>query len=133
MPVPSTPAGGAGILSIGSVDSTPLPPDALRRYSRHLLLPEVGVAGQKRLRASKVTLVGAGGLGAPASLYLAAAGVGHLQLVDHDRVELSNLQRQVLYGTSNVGQSKLDSAQRRLRDLNPDVEVSVVDGRLTSA
>jgi sulfur-carrier protein adenylyltransferase/sulfurtransferase len=106
--------------------------DELRRYSRHLLLPEVGVAGQKKLRASKVLLVGAGGLGAPTALYLAAAGVGEIGLVDFDAIELSNLQRQVLYTTSDVGRRKLTVAKERLEALNPGVHVVPHEGRLTS-
>jgi molybdopterin/thiamine biosynthesis adenylyltransferase/rhodanese-related sulfurtransferase len=93
------------------------------RYSRHLLLPEIGAAGQEKLKRAKVLIVGAGGLGSPASLYLAAAGVGTLGIVDHDRVDLSNLQRQLLYATSDVGASKALTAQARLRALNPDITV----------
>lgn len=110
----------------------PLTADQMRRYSRHLLLSEVGVKGQRRLRASKVLLVGAGGLGAPAALYLAAAGVGEIGLVDFDRVEASNLQRQVLYGTHDVGRPKLAAAKDRLTDLNPDVVVRPFEQKLTS-
>ncbi len=112
--------------------SPPLTGDQLRRYSRHLLLPEVGVRGQRRLRASKVLLVGAGGLGSPAALYLAAAGVGEIGLVDFDRVEASNLQRQVIYGTHDIGRPKLDSARDRLKDLNPDVVVRMHEVHLSS-
>ena len=111
----------------------PLSPQELHRYSRHLLLPEVGVRGQKRLRAAKVLVVGAGGLGAPTSLYLAAAGVGEIGLVDFDRVEVSNLQRQVLYGVKDVGRPKLEAAQRRLNDLNPEVKVTLYEEPLSSA
>src|SRR5712672_2886677 len=93
------------------------------RYSRHLLLPEIGAAGQEKLKESKVLVVGAGGLGSPASLYLAAAGVGTLGIVDHDRVDLSNLQRQLLFATSDVGAGKAPTAQTRLRALNPDISV----------
>ncbi|MGA8302335.1 MAG: molybdopterin-synthase adenylyltransferase MoeB [Thermoplasmata archaeon] len=107
--------------------------DQLRRYSRHLLLPEVGVAGQKKLRGSKVLLVGAGGLGAPTALYLAAAGVGEIGLVDFDEIELSNLQRQVLYTTHDLGRPKLDAAKDRLEALNPDVRVVPIAQRLTAA
>jgi molybdopterin/thiamine biosynthesis adenylyltransferase len=95
----------------------------LRRYSRQLILPEVGGAGQARLRQARVVVVGAGGLGSPAALYLAAAGVGTLGLVDAERVELSNLQRQVLHGTKSLDVPKVVSAQGRLEDLNPDVRV----------
>ena len=96
-------------------------------------MPEVGVAGQKRLRRSKVLLIGAGGLGAPSSLYLAAAGVGEIGLVDFDRVEISNLQRQILYGTKDVGRPKLTAAAERLNDLNPNVRVRTMEEHLTSA
>jgi len=93
------------------------------RYARHLLLPEIGVAGQKKLLDARVLVLGAGGLGSPAALYLAAAGVGTLGLVDADRVDLSNLQRQILHATSRVGAAKVDSAEVALRDLNPDVKI----------
>jgi sulfur-carrier protein adenylyltransferase/sulfurtransferase len=93
------------------------------RYSRHLLLPEIGAAGQERLKAARVLVVGAGGLGSPASLYLAAAGIGTLGIVDHDRVDLSNLQRQLLFDTAAVGASKALHAQSRLRALNPEINV----------
>ncbi|NUP09010.1 MAG: molybdopterin-synthase adenylyltransferase MoeB [Polyangiaceae bacterium] len=102
------------------------------RYSRHLLLPEVGEVGQAKLLASKVLLLGAGGLGSPAALYLAAAGVGTLGLVDGDVVDASNLQRQILHGTSRVGSAKVDSAEQTLKDLNPDVKVVKFKERLTS-
>jgi len=93
------------------------------RYGRHLLLPELGEAGQERLKAARVLLVGAGGLGSPAALYLAAAGIGTLTIVDHDRVDLSNLQRQVLYDSGDVGAPKAEAAARRLRALNPGTRV----------
>ena len=109
-----------------------LTPGELRRYARHLTLPQVGREGQQRLKAARVLLVGAGGLGSPAALYLAAAGVGTLGLVDHDAVDFSNLQRQVLYGTSDVGRRKLESAAERLGDLNPEVRLTTHDARLTS-
>jgi sulfur-carrier protein adenylyltransferase/sulfurtransferase len=112
---------------------TPLTPAEYRRYGRHLTLPEVGQEGQLRLRASSVLLVGAGGLGSPAALYLAAAGVGRLTLVDFDVVDPSNLQRQVLFGESDVGRPKVVAAAERLRDLNPHVQVDPVEERLSSA
>jgi adenylyltransferase/sulfurtransferase len=110
-----------------------LSPDELQRYHRHLILPDVGEEGQRRLKAARVLLVGAGGLGSPAALYLAAAGVGHLGIIDADAVELSNLQRQVLHGTGDVGRAKVDSARERLRDLNPHVQLATHHARLTSA
>ena len=107
--------------------------DELQRYGRHLVLPDVGLEGQRRLKAGRVLLVGAGGLGSPVALYLAAAGVGTLGLIDFDVVDLSNLQRQVLHGTSDVGRSKLDSARDRIHDVNPHVAVDTYEMRLTSA
>lgn len=104
----------------------------IARYSRHLILPEVGLAGQERLKASSVLCVGTGGLGSPLLLYLAAAGVGRIGIVDFDRVDASNLQRQIIHGTSTLGQSKVTSAAARLRDLNPLVEVVVHDLQLRS-
>jgi adenylyltransferase/sulfurtransferase len=100
-------------------------PDELLRYSRHTLLPEFGEQGQERLKAGKALVVGAGGLGSPAALYLAAAGVGTLGLVDFDVVDVTNLQRQVLYGTADVGRPKLDVAAARLRDINPFITINV--------
>src|SRR5690242_13014719 len=102
------------------------------RYSRHLLLPEVGEVGQVKLLNSKILLLGAGGLGSPAALYLAAAGVGTIGLVDADVVDASNLQRQILHATSRVGELKVDSAEKALKDLNPDVKVVKFAERLTS-
>jgi adenylyltransferase/sulfurtransferase len=119
-----------------SEPSRPLPAlssDELARYSRHILLPQVGVAGQQRLKASRVLVVGAGGLGSPAALYLAAAGVGTLGLADFDRVELHNLQRQILHGTAAVGRPKVDSATERLQQLNPQVRVVTHGGGVTAA
>lgn len=107
--------------------------DERLRYGRHLVLPNVGSDGQRRLKAARVLLVGAGGLGSPAALYLAAAGVGTIGLVDFDVVDVSNLQRQVLHGTSDVGRSKLDSARERIQDVNPHVAVDTYELRLTSA
>ncbi|MGQ0640395.1 MAG: molybdopterin-synthase adenylyltransferase MoeB [Gemmatimonadaceae bacterium] len=113
--------------------ATPLAVNELSRYSRHLLLPEVGKAGQQRLKDARVLVVGAGGLGSPALLYLAAAGVGTLGVVDDDAVDVSNLQRQVLYGTSSVGHHKTAAAAERLGDLNPHVTVVRHAERLSSA
>jgi len=109
-----------------------LSPAETLRYSRHLILPDIAIAGQQRLKAARVLLVGAGGLGSPAALYLAAAGVGTLGLVDWDVVDVTNLQRQILHGTASVGTSKLESARARLQDLNPHVQVETFPVRLTS-
>ncbi len=102
------------------------------RYSRHLLLPEVGVEGQRKLKAARVLTIGAGGLGSPLSLYLAAAGVGTIGIVDFDVVDLTNLQRQIVHGTSTLGHPKLESAKSRLLDLNPNVKVETHEARLSS-
>ncbi|MBX3126736.1 MAG: molybdopterin-synthase adenylyltransferase MoeB [Polyangiaceae bacterium] len=110
-----------------------LSPEQLSRYSRHLLLPEVGEKGQHKLLQGRVLLLGAGGLGSPAALYLAAAGVGTLGLVDADEVDASNLQRQILHSTSRVGTPKVDSAEQALVDLNPDVDVKKYRERLDSS
>jgi sulfur-carrier protein adenylyltransferase/sulfurtransferase len=110
-----------------------LSPEETLRYGRHLILPEVGPGGQRRLKAARVLLVGAGGLGSPAALYLAAAGVGTLGIVDFDVVDASNLQRQVLHSTADVGRPKLDSARDRIAALNPHVAVEAHPVRLTSA
>ncbi|HET6412829.1 MAG TPA: molybdopterin-synthase adenylyltransferase MoeB [Anaeromyxobacter sp.] len=110
----------------------PLSPGERLRYGRHLVLPELGEVGQRRIRAARILLVGAGGLGSPVALYLTAAGVGTLGIVEGDRVELSNLQRQVLHGTGDVGRRKVDSAKDRLADLNPSVELALHDGFLTA-
>jgi adenylyltransferase/sulfurtransferase len=103
------------------------------RYSRHILLPQVGEDGQRRLKSSRALLVGAGGLGSPVAMYLAAAGVGTIGLVEYDDVDLSNLQRQILHGTAAIGASKLDSARDRLGDINPHVQIEPYATRLTSA
>lgn len=104
--------------------------DQRRRYQRHLLLPEVGEEGQRKLLNAKVLLLGAGGLGSPAALYLAAAGIGNLGILDMDQVELSNLQRQIIHSTASIGQRKVDSAKRAVNALNPEVEVQTYDYRL---
>jgi sulfur-carrier protein adenylyltransferase/sulfurtransferase len=104
-----------------------LSPQELVRYNRHLTLPEFGEEGQRRLKAGRVLIVGAGGLGSPAALYLAAAGVGTIGLVDFDRVDETNLQRQILYSTLDVGRPKLGVAADRLRAINPDVELVLHD------
>lgn len=107
--------------------------DEFRRYSRHLILPEIGLEGQKKIRAARVLCVGAGGLGSPAAMYLAAAGIGALGLADFDHVDLTNLQRQLLHTTSDVGRPKLDSAVRTITALNPGVQTRRHDFRLTAA
>jgi adenylyltransferase/sulfurtransferase len=109
-----------------------LSPEELRRYARHLVLPHVGLSGQKKLKAARVLVVGAGGLGSPLAIYLAAAGVGALGLVDGDAVEESNLHRQVLYGTSDVGRPKTEAAAERLKEANPHVAVETFGERLSS-
>jgi adenylyltransferase/sulfurtransferase len=106
--------------------------DEIQRYARHLIIPDVGVEGQKRLKAARVLLIGAGGLGSPLALYLAAAGVGHIGLVDFDVVDVTNLQRQILHGTKDIGRPKLDSARDRIADLNPFVELTTYATTLTS-
>ena len=115
-----------------TASTLPLSRDEISRYSRHLIIPEVGMEGQLKLKSGKVLAIGAGGLGSPLSLYLAAAGVGKIGIVDFDTVELTNLQRQILHSTDTVGRSKLDSARERLFALNPEVEIETYDTRLTS-
>src|SRR5215831_19132181 len=110
-----------------------LAPDEILRYSRHLILPDVGVEGQRRLKAARVLVVGVGGLGSSLALYPAAAGVGTLGLVDFDAVDLTNLQRQILHGTGDVGRPKLASARERIADTNPHVQLESYETRLTSA
>lgn len=111
----------------------PLTQEEIQRYARHLILPEVGMDGQQRLKAAKVLCVGAGGLGSPLALYLAAAGVGTLGLVDFDVVDASNLQRQIIHFTADVGMPKLESAEAKLRAINPHIEIRKFETRLTSA
>ena len=125
--------------SRATIDETPadsrlpdLSPDEILRYSRHLIIPDVALDGQRRLKGSRVLLVGAGGLGSPLALYLAAAGVGTLGLVDFDVVDLTNLQRQIVHGTKDVGRSKIASAEERIADVNPHVRVEPYETQLTS-
>jgi adenylyltransferase/sulfurtransferase len=110
----------------------PLRPDQFERYRRHLTLPDVGLDGQRALLAGRVLVIGAGGLGCPLAQYLAAAGLGTLGLVDYDRVDASNLQRQILYTTYDVGKPKVEVARQRVEALNPDVRVETYAVRLTS-
>ena len=110
-----------------------LTPAEVERYSRHLIIPEIGALGQRRLKNAKVLVIGAGGLGSPALLYLAAAGVGTLGIVDDDVVDLSNLQRQVIHGVKDVGTPKIESARNAIAELNPLVNVVLHDIRLDSS
>jgi molybdopterin/thiamine biosynthesis adenylyltransferase/rhodanese-related sulfurtransferase/molybdopterin converting factor small subunit len=106
--------------------------EEIARYSRHLIMPEVGLNGQRRLKAASVLMIGTGGLGAPVGMYLAAAGVGRIGIVDFDVVEASNLQRQIIHGTADIGRPKIESARDRLRDINPHIEIETHETRLTS-
>jgi sulfur-carrier protein adenylyltransferase/sulfurtransferase len=126
--VPSI-AGG----SVAAAESATLSKEEVARYSRHLILPEVGMEGQLKLKSAKVALIGAGGLGAPLGLYLAAAGVGRIGLVDFDVVDASNLQRQVIHGTKDIGRKKLDSAAERMTDINPNIRIEKFETGLSSA
>jgi sulfur-carrier protein adenylyltransferase/sulfurtransferase len=127
--IPSV-AGGAGSSVVEELPQ--LTNEEIKRYSRHLIMPEIGVDGQRRLKAGKVLCIGAGGLGSPAVMYLAAAGVGTLGIVDFDVVDYSNLQRQIIHGTPDVGRSKLESARDRLKAINPHVEVKTYETALSS-
>ncbi|HUU12413.1 MAG TPA: molybdopterin-synthase adenylyltransferase MoeB [Terriglobia bacterium] len=121
---------------MGIMTATPtaqLSKDEILRYSRHLIMPEVGMEGQLKLKRAKVLCVGTGGLGSPLALYLAAAGIGKLGIVDFDVVDFTNLQRQVIHGTNDVGRSKLESARETIHEINPHVEVETYETRLTSA
>src|SRR5471032_1932533 len=104
-------------------DTMTLSPQEVARYSRHLIMPEVGMEGQKKLKAASVLLIGAGGLGSPLGLYLAAAGIGRIGLVDFDVVDFSNLQRQVIHSTKDVGRNKIDSAAEKMLAINPNVRI----------
>ena len=129
--VPSV-AGGAGSAVAESRATPELSNEEVQRYSRHLIMPEVGMDGQRKLKGARVLCIGAGGLGSPATMYLAAAGVGQLGIVDFDVVDYSNLQRQILHGTPDVGRSKLQSARDRLQAINPAVHVETYETALTS-
>src|SRR5690348_8538884 len=127
--VPSIAGGSAGV----AAPPVALSKDEILRYSRHLIMPEVGMEGQLKLKAAKVALIGTGGLGAPLGMYLAAAGIGRIGLVDFDVVDFTNLQRQVIHGTKDVGRKKLDSAADRMRDINPNVEIDRYEVALDSS
>jgi adenylyltransferase/sulfurtransferase len=129
--IPSV-AGGVGTTLERSAELPQLTNDEVKRYSRHLIMPEVGVDGQRRLKAGSVLCIGAGGLGSPAAMYLAAAGVGRIGIVDFDVVDFSNLQRQIIHGTADVGRTKLASAKDRLHDINPHVEIQTFETALSS-
>ncbi len=129
--VPSV-AGGVGTTAEAGVGLPELTNEEVQRYSRHLIMPEVGVDGQRKLKAARVLCIGAGGLGSPAALYLAAAGVGTIGIVDFDAVDSSNLQRQIIHGTPDVGRPKLESAKARLTGLNPNVRILGHETALTS-
>ncbi|MEO8512249.1 MAG: molybdopterin-synthase adenylyltransferase MoeB [Ignavibacteria bacterium] len=115
-----------------NITATALTPGEIERYSRHLVIPEVGVEGQLKLKSAKVLILGAGGLGSPIGMYLAAAGIGKLGIVDFDELSYSNLQRQVLYSTNDVGHLKTELAKQRLNEINPNIEITVYNERLTS-
>jgi adenylyltransferase/sulfurtransferase len=117
----------------GTAPAASLTNEEILRYSRHLIMPEVGMEGQLKLKGARVLLIGTGGLGAPLGLYLTAAGVGHIGLVDFDVVDFTNLQRQVTFGTSDVGKPKTEAARARLANLNPDVQITTYETKLTSA
>jgi adenylyltransferase/sulfurtransferase len=119
-------------IDLPDAQNAQLSPQELLRYSRHLILPEVGLEGQKRLKAASVLCIGTGGLGSPIALYLAAAGVGRIGLVDFDVVDFTNLQRQIIHGTKDVGKPKIDSARETLSDLNPDLVIETHETALTS-
>lgn len=132
MIVPSI-AGGSTVAEARTARTLPdLTNEEIGRYSRHLILPEVGLEGQRKLKNARVLTIGAGGLGSPLGLYLAAAGVGTIGIVDFDTVDESNLQRQVIHGTNDLGRKKIDSARDRLRDINPNTKIEPYDTRLTS-
>src|SRR6266487_2828456 len=133
--VPSI-AGGATVAEVDNLRHDEILPslsnEEIARYSRHVIIPEVGMQGQRKLKAASVLMIGTGGLGAPLGMYLAAAGVGRLGIVDFDVVDASNLQRQIIHGTRDVGRPKISSAKDRLQDINPHVEIETHETRLTS-
>src|ERR1044071_3315976 len=122
--IPAIAGGAATQAEVGSAQELPsLSNEEIARYSRHLIMPEVGMEGQRKLKAARVLMIGTGGLGAPTGMYLAAAGVGTLGVVDFDVVDASNLQRQIVHGTKDVGRPKIESARDRLNDINPHVRI----------
>lgn len=132
MIVPSIAGGNPAVEARAETDLPTLNPDEYARYSRHLILPEVGLEGQRKLKAARVLMIGTGGLGSPLGLYLAAAGVGTIGIVDFDVVDESNLQRQIIHGTKDVGRPKIESARDRLQDINPNTKIEAFETRLTS-
>ena len=132
MIVPSIAGGAAAEEVLAGRELPALGNEEIARYSRHLIMPEVGMEGQRKLKAARVLMIGTGGLGAPLGMYLTAAGVGHLGIVDFDVVEASNLQRQIVHGTKDIGRPKIESARERLQDINPHVEIETYETRLTS-
>jgi molybdopterin/thiamine biosynthesis adenylyltransferase/rhodanese-related sulfurtransferase/molybdopterin converting factor small subunit len=131
--IPSVAGGAPSVVTKEQSALPELSGDEIKRYSRHLIMPEVGVDGQRKLKAAKVLCIGAGGLGSPAAMYLAAAGIGTIGIVDFDVVDFSNLQRQIIHGTPDVGRPKLHSAKDRLQALNPNVHIETYEEALTSA
>jgi adenylyltransferase/sulfurtransferase len=127
------PSIAGGSTTVAEPETTALTNDEIARFSRHLILPEVGIEGQLKLKRAKIAMIGAGGLGAPVGLYLAAAGVGRVGIVDFDVVDASNLQRQIIHGTSDLGRKKLDSAADRMKDINPNIQVDKFDTGLNSS
>ncbi len=133
LPFSSFPTMATSIIDPARLESIEFSNDEIARYSRHLIMPEVTLEGQKRLKAASILCIGTGGLGSPIALYLAAAGLGRLGLVDGDIVDFSNLQRQILHGTKDVGRKKLNSARDRIREVNPNVQIDLHDTMFTSA
>src|ERR1700720_1419855 len=120
------------IIEDGRTEDIKLSGEETARYSRHLMMPEVAANGQRRLKAAHVLCIGAGGLGSPSALYLAAAGIGKIGIVDLDEVDLSNLQRQILHGTKDIGRKKVESARDRLREVNPHIAIELHECRFSS-
>jgi sulfur-carrier protein adenylyltransferase/sulfurtransferase len=132
MIVPSIAGGNTAVEARAATELPPLNADEYARYSRHLILPEVGLEGQRKLKAARVLMIGTGGLGSPLGLYLAAAGVGTIGIVDFDVVDESNLQRQIIHGTKDIGRPKIESARDRLQDINPNIQIDAYNMHLSS-